>query len=123
MRIALVAQDSSPLAQHADSDCGAQTARLTSLALALARLGHRITIYARRDSRALPGSAILAPGVTVEHVPAGPPAPLDPDNAAHLPGLGDYLAQRSRRHPPHRLHSHLPTTRPAPPPTRPLPGR
>src|SRR5260370_26345909 len=100
MRIALVAQDSSPLAQHADSDCGAQTARLTSLALALARLGHRITIYARRDSRALPGSAILAPAVTVEHATAGPPAPLDADNAAHLPAVGAHLGQRLRPNPP-----------------------
>src|SRR5258708_2269903 len=107
MRIALVAQDSSPLAQHADSDCGAQTARLTSLALALARLGHRITIYARRDSRALPGSAILARGVTVEHVTAGRPAPLDADNAAHLPEFGDYLAQRWRRNPPDIVHAHF----------------
>src|SRR5258708_12263256 len=100
MRIALVAQDSSPLAQHADSDCGAQTARLTSLALALPRLGHRITIYARRDSRALPGSAILAPGATVEHVTAGPPAPLDADNPPHLPEFPAYLAPHSPRPPP-----------------------
>ena len=80
MRIALVAHDSSPLtpmAQHADPDTAAQTARVTSLAQTLARLGHRVTVYARKDSRALPGSAILAPGVTVEYVTAGPPAPLD----------------------------------------------
>jgi len=111
MRIALVAQDSSPLTsltQHADPGSGAQTARLTSLAQALARLGHRITIYARRDSRELPGSAILAPGVTVEHVTAGPPTPLDADKlAAHLPEFGDHLAQRWRRNPPDIAHAHF----------------
>jgi glycosyltransferase involved in cell wall biosynthesis len=110
MRIALVALDSSPLSptvQHAPSGAGAQTARVTSLAQVLARLGHRTTIYARRDSRALPDSAILAPGVTVEHLTAGPPAPLDPDDlAAHLPELGASLAQRWRRNAPDVAHAH-----------------
>ena len=111
MRIALVADSSSPLAppaQNADPGSGAQTARVVSLAQALARLGHRITIYARKDSRTLPGSAILAPGVTVEHVTAGPPTPLGADElTAHLPEIGRYLAQRWRRNPPDVAHAHF----------------
>jgi glycosyltransferase involved in cell wall biosynthesis len=111
MRIALVADSSSPLgplAQNADPGSGTQTARVASLAQALACLGHRITIYARKDSRALPGSAILAPGVTVEHVTAGPPAPLDTGElTAHLPEFGHYLAQRWRRNPPDIAHAHF----------------
>src|SRR5258708_189564 len=104
MRIALVADNSSALT---DPGADAQAARVTSLAQALARLGHRVTIYARRDSRALPGSAILAPGFTVEHVTAGPPAPLDADKlTAHLPELGHNLAQRWRRNPPDVAHAH-----------------
>ena len=80
---------------------------MISLARALAAVGHRITIYARKDSRALPESAIAAPGVTIEHVPAGPPAPMDPDAlAAHLPEFGDYLAQRWRRNRPDIAHAH-----------------
>jgi D-inositol-3-phosphate glycosyltransferase len=110
MRIAIVALDSSPLnttTQHAQPGTGAQTARVTSLAQALARLGHRITIFARKDSRALPDSAILAPGVTVEHVTAGPPVPLDADHLApHLPESGAYLAQRWRRNTPDIVHAH-----------------
>jgi hypothetical protein len=51
MRIALVA-DNSPLTPLADPAPGDQAARLVPLAQALARLGHRITIYARRDARA-----------------------------------------------------------------------
>src|SRR5260370_27795632 len=111
MRIALVADSSSqlaPLAQNADPGSGAQTARVASLAQALACLGHRITIYARKDSRGLPGSAILAPGVTVEPVTAGPPTALDADElTAHLPEFGHYLAQRWRRNPPDIAHAHF----------------
>jgi glycosyltransferase involved in cell wall biosynthesis len=105
MRIALVAQNS-PLAQHTDPRDDAAAARVSSLAQALAEAGHRITIYARRDAKSLPGSAILSPGVRVEHVTAGPPAPLDPDQAAtHLADFGTYLAQRWRRSRPDVVHA------------------
>ncbi len=107
MRIALVAPSSDPLATHLDPRAAAEATRVISLARALAAVGHRITIYARKDSRALPESAIAAPGVTIEHVPAGPPAPMDPDAlAAHLPEFGDYLAQRWRRNRPDIAHAH-----------------
>jgi D-inositol-3-phosphate glycosyltransferase len=107
MRIALVARSINPLAPHADPDSGAETARVTSLGQALADLGHRVTIYARRDSRGLPDSTIIAPGVTVEHVTAGPPESLDTDQLApHLPEFGHYLAQRWRRNPPGIAHAY-----------------
>ena len=107
MRISLVAPSSDPLATHLDPRAAAEATRVISLARALAAMGHRITIYARKDSRALPESAIAAPGVTVEHVPAGPPAPMDPDAlAAHLPEFGDYLTQRWRRNRPDIAHAH-----------------
>jgi D-inositol-3-phosphate glycosyltransferase len=111
MRIALVARSSNPLAPHADPDVSAEAARVTSLGEALAGLGHRVTVYARRDSKALPDSAIIAPGFTVEHVTAGPPQPLDADKLApHLPEFGHYLAQRWRRNPPDVAHAHHWTT-------------
>ena len=107
MRISLVAPSSDPLATHLDPRAAAEATRVISLARALAAIGHRITIYARKDSRVLPESAIAAPGVTVEHVPAGPPAPMDPDAlAAHLPEFGDYLTQRWRRNRPDIAHAH-----------------
>lgn len=102
MRIALVARCSNPHAPHATPEA----ARVTSMAQALADLGHRITIYARRDSRALPDSAIVAPGVTVEHVTAGPLAVLDADQLTpHLPEFANYLAQRWRRTAPDIIHA------------------
>jgi len=76
MRIALVVHHGSPLTPATGQEPMSQAASVAAHARGLAKLGHRVTIYARRDSRALPGSAILAPRVTVEHVTAGPPAPL-----------------------------------------------
>jgi len=107
MRTALVARSINPLAPHSDLGSGAEAARVTSLGQALAGLGHRVTIYARRDSRRLPDSTIIAPGVAVEHVTAGPPEPLDADRLApYLPEFGHYLAQRWRRNPPGIAHAY-----------------
>jgi glycosyltransferase involved in cell wall biosynthesis len=105
MRIALVARCGDPLGPH--SGPAAEAVRVTSLAQALADLGHRVTIYARRDSAALPGSAIAAPGVTVERVTAGPPVPLRSGQlTSHLPEFGRRLAHLCRRNPPDVVHAH-----------------
>ncbi|MDR3036496.1 MAG: glycosyltransferase, partial [Kitasatospora sp.] len=107
MRIALVAEHGSPLTPAPDANTGAQIAARTSLARALAELGHRTTIYARKDSRDLPGSAILARGVTVEHLTAGPAAPLSEDKlTSHVGGFGDQLARRWHRACPDVAHAH-----------------
>jgi glycosyltransferase involved in cell wall biosynthesis len=107
MRIAFVAPASNPLAQHLSPRSADEATRVTSLAQVLARAGHRITIYARKDSSALPDSAILAPGVTVEHVTAGPLAPLDTGKlTAHLPEFSRCLAQRWRRNRPDIVHAY-----------------
>ena len=107
MRIALVAPSSNPLAKHLDSRSADEATRVISLAQALARAGHRITIYVRKDSGALPDSEIIAAGVTVEHLTAGPLAPLDPDKlTAHLPEFSRHLAQRWRRNRPDIVHAH-----------------
>jgi glycosyltransferase involved in cell wall biosynthesis len=108
MRIALVAHHGSPLAQATSQDCFPPAAGVAAHARALAKLGHRVTIYARRDSRGLPGSAILAPRVTIEHVAAGPPAPLAPGElAGHVGAFGDYLAQHWHRNPPSVAHTYF----------------
>jgi D-inositol-3-phosphate glycosyltransferase len=107
MRIALVAQHGSPLTPAPGASTGTQTAAMTSLARALAELGHRTTIYARKDSRDLPGSAILARGVTVEYLTAGPPAPLSEDKlTSHVREFGDKLARRWNRARPDVAHAH-----------------
>ena len=108
MRIALVAHHGSPLTQATGQESVPQAASIAAHAQALANLGHRVTIYARRDSRGLPGSAILAPRVTVEHVAAGPLAPLAADELAeHVAPFGDYLVQRWHRNQPDVVHAYF----------------
>jgi len=108
MRIALVAHHGSPLTQATGQESFPQAAGVATHAQALARLGHRVTIYARRDARGLPGSAIISPKVTVEHVPAGPPAPLaSGELAEHVAPFSDYLAQRWHRNQPDVAHAYF----------------
>jgi D-inositol-3-phosphate glycosyltransferase len=104
MRIALVA----PHATMPGSDPASRGHRVTSLAEALARLGHGVTVYARKNSAALPAEFDLAPGVTVEHVPVGPPGRLTAEEAASLvPAFSEHLARRWRQDPPDIAHAHF----------------
>jgi len=106
MRIALVAHTGSPLAPVTGQEPMSQAASVAAHARGLAKLGHRVTIYARRDAPALPGSAILAPRVTLEHVTAGPPAPLSgTELAANIAEFSDQLVQRWRKNPPSLVHA------------------
>lgn len=111
MRIALVAPGGIRPQQAPETDADpsdATTDRITSLARALAGLGHRVTIYARRDTRGLPTSSILCPGASVEYVTAGPPEPLDEsDLNAHLPDFAEYLTRRWRRNRPDVADAHF----------------
>jgi len=108
MRIALVAHNGSPLTPATGQEPMSQAASVAAHARGLAKLGHRVTLYARRDSRALPGSAILAPRVTVEHVTAGPPAPLSgAELAATVAEFSDQLAQRWHKATPDVVHAYF----------------
>ena len=67
MKIALVAQHTTPaLADGARQ--AVEDARLRDLSRSLAGKGHRVTVYARRDSSSLPDKAQLEPGVQVEYI-------------------------------------------------------
>jgi D-inositol-3-phosphate glycosyltransferase len=107
MRIAFVAsQSSSP-----GSGAGPGGQRVTSLADALARLGHQVTVYAPKDSPKLPRKASLASGVTVEHLPAGARDRASRGEAAmDIPAFSDHLARRWRQDPPDIAHAHFWTT-------------
>jgi D-inositol-3-phosphate glycosyltransferase len=107
MRIALVAQDGSPLVpMMRDPYDAARTTAVTSLAHALARLGHRVTVYARADARDLPDSVILAKGVTVEHLTAGPATALTTaELTRHVKEFAAKLAKRWQRSRPDIAHA------------------
>ena len=107
MRIALVAsQSSSPRPQ----DAAGPGQRVTSLAEALGRLGHQVTLYAPNGSPALPAKATLAPGVTIEHLPggrAGSRRSSGDEPALDIPAFSDHLARRWRQDPPDVAHAHF----------------
>ena len=108
LKIHLVSEHASPLAVLGGADAGGQNVHVASLALALAGRGHEITVYTRRDAPELPDAVPLAPGVTVEHVPAGPSRPLPKDDLlAHMPGFATWLAERWRAARPDVVHAHF----------------
>ena len=107
MRIALVASQSSSPRPRGAAD---HSQRVTSLAEALGRLGHQVTLYAPNGSPAQPAKATLGPGVTVEHLPAGPAGsrrPSGDEPALDIPVFSDHLARRWRQNPPDVAHAHF----------------
>ncbi len=98
LRIAMVSEHASPLAMLGGVDAGGQNIHVAELASALARRGHTVRIYTRRDNPDLAPVVPFGPGVDVEHVPAGPPRPIPKDELLPYMGeLGRYLATRKRR--------------------------
>ena len=89
MKIALVSLQGNPFGQSPEAGPDRQDRRLASLVSALAEQDHDVTVYARRDSEAQPQTSEPAPGVTVEHVPAGP--------GQGVPGGGPGPARRGVR--------------------------
>jgi glycosyltransferase involved in cell wall biosynthesis len=111
MRIALVT-DTSPVTREsthsADDDPRDHASRVSALASTLAGRGNSVTIYARKDSPALPARVTPERGVTIEHLPAGPAARLSDDKLlGHLAEFSEQLAQRWRARRPDVVHAHF----------------
>ncbi len=111
MRIALVTGHAAPSpagsAAVAPTDPREQALKVAALAGTLVRLGHQVTVYARKDSADRPRASSVA-GVRFEYVPAGPEAPLPQDKL--LPQLGAFsagLAERWQQRPPDVVHAHF----------------
>jgi D-inositol-3-phosphate glycosyltransferase len=79
----MVSMNADPLACLGDVEGGGQSVIIDCLSRALSVLGHRISIYARRDRPSLPPRVSTAAGVQIEYVDTGPmqsgapPAVLD----------------------------------------------
>jgi D-inositol-3-phosphate glycosyltransferase len=108
VRVAMVSEHASPLAALGGADAGGQNVHVAALSAALARRGVEVVVHTRRDDPALPARVAVAPGFTVEHVDAGPAAPIPKDEL--LPHMGE-LAARLRRSwrvdPPDAVHAHF----------------
>jgi glycosyltransferase involved in cell wall biosynthesis len=108
MRIAMVSEHASPLATLGGVDAGGQNVHVAALSSALVRLGHAVTVYTRRDSRALPARVAMAPGVIVQHVDAGPPRTLPKDAIyRYVPEFGLQLQRLWSVDRPDVVHSHF----------------
>ncbi|WP_330341662.1 glycosyltransferase [Streptomyces sp. NBC_00557] len=107
-RVAMVSEHASPLAALGGPDAGGQNVYVAQVARQLARRGHRVTVYTRRDSADLPDRVTLDDGVQVVHVPAGPPAPVPKDELLpHMSEFGDFLARQWSLDPPDVVHAHF----------------
>ncbi|MEU1125253.1 glycosyltransferase [Streptomyces sp. NPDC005899] len=107
-RVALVSEHASPLAELGGPDAGGQNVYVAQLAEHLARRGHTVTVYTRRDDPALPAQVAAPGGFRVVHVPAGPPERVPKDELlAHMPEFGDFLARLWRSGPPDVVHAHF----------------
>lgn len=111
MEIAMVSEHASPLAtvnELGGADSGGQNVFVADLAVELGRQGHHVTVYTRRDAPDLPDRTRFAPGVVVEHVPAGPPHRVPKDRLLRwMPDFGRYLSRRWANDPPDVAHAHF----------------
>jgi glycosyltransferase involved in cell wall biosynthesis len=111
----MISEHASPLAMLGGVDAGGQNIHVAELATALARRGHEVRVYTRKDNPKLPPVTSLVRGrrngVQVEHVPAGPARPLAKDELLPYMGeFGRYLAERwtaARGFAPDVVHAHF----------------
>jgi glycosyltransferase involved in cell wall biosynthesis len=94
-KIALISEHASPLAAAGGVDSGGQNIYVAQVARQLARLGHRVDVYTRRDDARQPDQVAWHDGVNVIHVPAGGAHAIAKERLMPLmPAFGAFLARR-----------------------------
>jgi D-inositol-3-phosphate glycosyltransferase len=97
MRIAMISEHASPLASLGGEDAGGQNIHVAELSAALAAQGYDVRVYTRRDDADRPDTVTTPDGVTVVHVPAGPPEAIPKDDLLpHMKDFGRFLAHTWR---------------------------
>lgn len=86
MKVAMISEHASPLAALGGADAGGQNVHVAQLSAALARRGHDVDVYTRRDDPDLPDRISTPDGYTVVHVPAGPARQLPKDELLQYMG-------------------------------------
>lgn len=108
MKIAMISEHASPLAVLGGVDAGGQNVHVAALSAALARRGHDVTVYTRRDDPDLPENVPTEDGYRVTHVPAGPPKILPKDELLRYMGeFAQFLDTRWHRRRPDVAHAHF----------------
>ncbi|WP_156465398.1 glycosyltransferase [Knoellia sp. Soil729] len=109
MKIAMISEHASPLAVLGGVDAGGQNVHVDALARGLARRGHVVEVFTRRDDLHQPECVPLAPGVTVVHVPVGPARAVPKDDLYPLMDqFADWVQDHWSRHgDPDVVHAHF----------------
>jgi D-inositol-3-phosphate glycosyltransferase len=76
-RLAMLSMHTSPLAQPGSGDGGGMNVYVRELSSSLARAGVACDVYTRADAPETTPIVEVEPGLTVHHVQAGPPEPLE----------------------------------------------
>jgi glycosyltransferase involved in cell wall biosynthesis len=108
LKLALVSEHASPLAAIGGVDAGGQNVHVAELAAGLARRGHEVTVFTRRDDPDLPERVSTADGYDVAHVTAGPAEVLPKDDLLrHMPEFASVLRRTWAEQPPDLVHAHF----------------
>ena len=106
-RLAVLSYHTSPLAQPGTGDGGGMNVYVRELSSALARLGHEVDVYTRRDGPYLEDVVHVEPGFRVHHVSAGPERNLERDELPQYVGAFTDELERHFREvgPPDVIHA------------------
>jgi len=108
MRVAMVSEHANPLAALGEVDAGGQNLHVAELSAALARRGHEVIVYTRRDHPDPPEQVRADAGYRVVHVPAGPARGLPKDELLpHMEEFGRRLERSWRAERPDVVHAHF----------------
>ncbi|UUL76511.1 glycosyltransferase [Pseudarthrobacter sp. Fe7] len=108
MKIAMISEHASPLAALGGVDAGGQNVHVAALSEALAKRGHHVTVYTRRDATELPGRVRVGSRLEVVHVDAGPARHVPKDELLPYMGeLADGVARDWGQRPPDVVHGHF----------------
>jgi glycosyltransferase involved in cell wall biosynthesis len=109
MKIALVAQNATPLRPRTGPGPDTDDIGLGQLSRKLAGQGHQVTVYAQKSHPGLPDHTELPDGVLVEHIGAGPvgyaPEPVDADLLERVPAFSRPLHSRWNEDRPDVVHA------------------
>lgn len=91
-KIALISEHASPLAALGGVDNGGQNVYVAQVARHLARLGHAVDVFTRKDRSDLASVHEWIDGIRIIHVPAGPPEFIRKEDLwPHMPAFVDYM--------------------------------
>ncbi|OLF14797.1 glycosyltransferase [Actinophytocola xanthii] len=106
MRIAMICDRFTPQSGPGAGEANGLSVHVGELSAALARSGHEVTVYTRRDGRRQAPTK-SDEGYRIVPVPAGPIRRLAEDElVAHMGAFTQYLTDQWRDSPPDVVHSH-----------------